>query len=101
MEKCVILCKLRLQKDDGIGYEHTKTISIGPFNDHETAGEFMTEHMDNVSSLKQSLEVFLKDDIVSIEGWDVADFFPAEYIACNWREHENAVRTSYGAGPHF
>ena len=101
MEKCVILCKLKLKKDDGLGYDHSKTISIGPFSDHETAGEFMTEHLDNISILKEGLKVFVPDEIISIEGWEVADFFPAEYIACNWKDHENAVRGSYGAGPNF
>ncbi len=101
MEKCVLLCKVKFQKDEGLGYEHTNMISIGTFPDHETAGEFMTKYMDDQKNLINGLALFFKDPIAQIEGWEVADLFSAENIASDWKDHAHAVRTSHESGPLF
>ena len=92
---------MKFQKDEKLGYEHTNTISIGTFPDHETAGEFMTKYMDDHKILINGLALFFKDPITQIEGWEVADLFSAENIASDWKDHKNAVRTSQESGPLF
>ncbi len=101
LEKCVILCKVKFEKKDGIDYDYSKTISIGTFTDHETAGKFMSEYMDDQDALKKGLEMVFDNPIESIQNWEVADYFSLENIACNWKDHENAVRTTHETGPHY
>jgi hypothetical protein len=98
MEKCVIQCKLKFKKDSDLGYEHDKTICIGSFNDHESAGEFMVEYMENDKQLIGCLNHLYKDEVVSVGNWEVADLMDKENIAANWTDHENAQRSSQERG---
>lgn len=98
MEKCVILCKLKFKKDDGLGYEHEKTICIGSFNDHESAGEFMMEYMDNDRQLIDCLNLLYKDEVISASNWEVADLMDKENVAANWTDHETAQRSASERG---
>jgi hypothetical protein len=98
LEKCAILCRLRFKKDDGLDYDHQKTICIGTFPDHESAGEFMTEYMDNDKQLKETLNLLFKDEVVSVENWEVADIMDKEHIASNWTDHETAQRSTQERG---
>jgi len=98
LEKCVILCRLKFKKDDGLDYEHHKTICIGSFNDHESAGEFMTEYMDNDQMLKDCMGLFFKDEVSSVDHWEVADMMEKGHIAANWSDHESAQRSTQERG---
>jgi len=98
LEKCVILCKLKFKKDAHLDYENHKTISIGPFPDHESAGEFMRECMDNDRDLKKCLEFLYKDEVLSITTWEVSDLIATDNIAANWADHEIARRSNAERG---
>lgn len=98
LEKCVILCRVKFKKDDGLSYEHHKTICIGHFSDHESAGEFMTEYMDNDELLKSCLNMFYKEEVASVDHWEVADLVDREHVAANWEDHETAQRSTQERG---
>ena len=98
MEKCVILCRLKMKKDDGLTYEHHKTVCIGHFSDHESAGEFMTEYMDNDQSLIECLNLFYKDQVESVDHWEVADLVDRDHVASNWTDHDSAKRSTQERG---
>jgi len=98
MEKCVILCRLKFRKNHNLGYEHEKIICIGSFHDHESAGEFMTEYMENDQQLIGSLNLLYNDEVVSVGNWEVADLMDKENIAANWTDHETAQRSTQERG---
>jgi hypothetical protein len=98
VEKCAILCRLKFKKDDGLDYEHHKTICIGPFSDHESAGEFMTEYLDDNALLIEMLNMFYREEVVSIENWEVADMMDKSHVAANWTNHETAQRSTQERG---
>ncbi len=98
MEKCVILCRLKFKKDAALDYENHKTICIGPFPDHESAGEFMRECVDSDKHLKECLNFLYKDEAISIDHWEVADLLAKENIGGNWADHETARRSSQERG---
>jgi len=100
MEKCVILCRLRLKQEEGESYEGERTIAIGPFDDHETAGESMRDYMDNEEKVRECLSVFYKEEISQFHGWEVADLVMRDYISANWEDHDKALRSQQERGPH-
>ncbi|MGA1793811.1 MAG: hypothetical protein ACMUHM_07665 [Thermoplasmatota archaeon] len=100
MEKCVILCKLRIEPRKDGDYEQNKTIAIGPFDDHETAGEFMREYLDNEESVRECLKIFYKEELAQFHGWEVADLVMKEYISTEWEGHSRAMRSQQERGPH-
>lgn len=93
MEKCVILCRLKIETDATLDYDSYKTICIGSFPDHESAGDFMTECIDNDKSLKECLKLLYSDDTASIDRWEVADYIDMEYVAKKWEDHSTACRS--------
>lgn len=98
MENCAILFKLRFKRDDGLDYDHHKTICIGTFPDHESAGEFMREYMDDIDNMMVMLNMLYDDEVVSIDHWEVADLMDKKTIATNWMDHETAQRSSQERG---
>ena len=100
MEKCVILCRLKLEAMEGSMYELTKTVAIGPFDDHETAGEFMREYMDNEEKVREGLRLFYREEMTSFHGWEVVDMMMKDYIAMDWGNHDRALRSQQERGPY-
>ena len=98
MEKCVIICRLKLKRDSGINYDTNKSICIGPFNDHESAGEFMRECLDSDKNIKDCLSFVFEDEVISLERWEVADYIDRENVADNWLDHETAQRSTQERG---
>ena len=98
MEKCVILCKLKIAVKDENKYERNRTIAIGPFDDHETAGEFMREFMDSQENIRECLGVFYKEEVAEFHGWEVADMLMKDYISTGWENHERALRSQQERG---
>lgn len=95
MENCVVLCKFKFEDGDGLGYEHHSTITLGPFMDHETAGQFMTEFMDNDEKVKSCIGGLYGKKIDRLIGWEVADLIPFDFLSSACSDHERAVRTSH------
>lgn len=99
MEKCVILCRLRIESKEEGSYERERTIAIGPFDDHETAGESMRDYMDNEKKVRECLSVFYKEEISKFHGWEVADLVMKEYISAGEEDHDRALRSQQERGP--
>ncbi|MBN1389047.1 MAG: hypothetical protein JXA22_00210 [Candidatus Thermoplasmatota archaeon] len=98
MEKCVILCRLKVESKVGNMYDQTKTIAIGPFDDHETAGEFMREFMDSEDKVRECLGVFYNEEMGQFHGWEVVDMVMKDYIAVDWEDHDKAMRSHQERG---
>ncbi|MGA1873179.1 MAG: hypothetical protein ACMUHY_05860 [Thermoplasmatota archaeon] len=101
MEKCVILCRLKIDRDDSRSYEQSRTIAIGPFDDHETAGEFMREYMDSEDKVRECLRIFYKEEVAQFHGWEVADLVMKDYISAGWENHGRAVRSQQERGQDY
>jgi hypothetical protein len=98
LEKCIIVCRLKFKQDPNLDYETIKTICLGTFPDHESAGDFMTECAEDDRNLKECLNMLYQDEATSIDHWEVADYIDTEDIAKNWTNHATARRSTQERG---
>jgi len=94
LNRCVVLCKLKFREVDGISYDHSTTITLGPFSGHETAGQFMTDFMDNDEKVRSCIGGLYGKKVENLIGWEVADLIPLDFLSNSCADHDKAIRSS-------